>query len=140
LDLLDLAILALRIALVALLYLFLWLVIRFAAQGLKPARRHQLRLEVVDAGSSPLAEGNVLVVSDGAVLGRTEQADLVVSDATVSVEHARVRRVGRAWVIADLGSTNGTRVNDSPVKGETPLAVDDVLGLGNVRLRVVAPR
>jgi predicted component of type VI protein secretion system len=140
LDLLDLAILALRIALVALLYLFLGLVIRFAAQSLKPAQRHQLRLEVVDAGSSALAQGKLIVVSDGAVLGRTEDADLVVSDATVSVEHARVRRVGRAWVIADLGSTNGTRVNDSPVKGETPLAVNDVLGLGNVRLRVVAPR
>jgi pSer/pThr/pTyr-binding forkhead associated (FHA) protein len=140
LDLLDLAILALRIALVALLYLFLWLVIRFAAQGLRPAQRHQLRLQVIDAGSSPLGTGELIVVADGAILGRTEQADLVVSDATVSVEHARVKRVGRGWVIADLGSTNGTRVNDSPVKGETPLAAGDVLGLGNVRLRVVAPR
>jgi hypothetical protein len=140
LELLDLAILALRIALVALLYLFLWLVIRFAAQGLRPAQRHQLRLQVIDAGSSPLGTGELIVVADGAVLGRTEQADLVVSDATVSVEHARVKRVGRGWVIADLGSTNGTRVNDSPVKGETPLAAGDVLGLGNVRLRVVAPR
>jgi hypothetical protein len=138
-DLLDLAILALRILLVALLYLFLGLVLRFASRSLRPqpAPRHELRLEVVDAGSAALAPGDVIDVADGAVLGRTERADLVVSDATVSVEHARVRRVGRVWVVTDLGSTNGTHINDSPVNGEAPLAAGDVLRLGNVRLKVV---
>jgi hypothetical protein len=139
-DLLDLAILALRIVLVALLYLFLGLVLRFAARSLRlePPPRHGLRLEVVDAGSTPLTPGAVMDVFDGAVLGRTERADLVVSDSTVSVEHARVRRVGQAWVITDLGSTNGTHINDAPVHGETPIAAGDVLRLGNVRLKVVA--
>jgi len=139
-DLLDLAILALRILLVALLYLFLGLVLRFASRSLRvePAPRHELRLEVVDAGSAALAPGDVMEVVDGAVLGRAEQADLVVSDATVSVEHARVRRVGRVWVIADLGSTNGTQINDVAVNGETPIAAGDVLRLGNVRLKVLA--
>jgi hypothetical protein len=139
-DLLDLAILALRLVLVALLYLFLGLVLRFAARSLRrePAPRHGLRLEVVDAGSAALTPGDVIDVSDGAVLGRTDQADLVVSDATVSVEHARVRRIGRVWVISDLGSTNGTHINESPVNGDTPLAAGDVLRLGNVRLKVVA--
>ena len=138
-DLLDLAILALRIALVALLYVFLGLVLRFAARSLRlePAPRHDLRLEVVDAGSTPLTPGDVIDVSDGAVLGRTERADLVVNDATVSVEHARVRRIGRVWVITDLGSTNGTQINDLPVHRETPLAAGDVLRLGNVRLKVM---
>jgi len=56
----------------------------------------------------------------------------------VSVEHARVRQTGRGWVITDLGSTNGTHINDSPINGETPLAAGDVLRLGNVRLKVVA--
>jgi len=139
-DLLDLAILALRILLVALLYLFLGLVLRFASRSLRPepAPRPELRLEVLDAGSAALAPGAVIDVADGAVLGRAEQADLVVSDATVSVEHARVRRVGRVWAITDLGSTNGTQINDSPVNGETPIAAGDVLRLGNVRLKVVA--
>jgi hypothetical protein len=139
-DLLDLAILALRILLVALLYLFLGLVLRFASRSLRaePAPRPGLRLEVVDAGGAPLAPGDVIDVADGAVLGRTDRADLVVSDATVSVEHARVRRVGRVWVITDLGSTNGTHLNDSPVSGDTPLAAGDVVRLGNVRLKVLA--
>ena len=139
-DVLDLAILALRIVLVALLYLFLGLVLRFAARSLRhePAARHELQLEVLDAGSTPLTPGDVIQIADGAIVGRTARADVVVNDATVSVEHARVRRVGRVWVVADLGSTNGTYLNESPVNGETPLAAGDVLRLGNVRLKVVA--
>jgi predicted component of type VI protein secretion system len=137
-DLLDLAILALRIALVVLLYLFLVLVIRVAARGLQPTPRAGLRLEVVEPGSSRLTPGEVIEVADGAVLGRTTRADLVLSDATVSSEHARVRRVGREWIVADLGSTNGTRINESPVNGEMPVTVGDVLALGDVRLKVVA--
>jgi pSer/pThr/pTyr-binding forkhead associated (FHA) protein len=47
-------------------------------------------------------------------------------------------RVGRAWVVADLGSTNGTRVNDARVNGQTPVAHGDVLTLGNVRFKVLS--
>ena len=109
-DLLDLLILALRIALVALLYLFLLVVMRTAARGLRTVPR---------VAPTPVA------------------LQLVVVEP-VSSEHARIRRIGRAWVVSDLGSTNGTRVNDAQVNGEVPLAHGDVLTLGNVRLQVVA--
>jgi hypothetical protein len=150
-DLLDLAILALRIALVVVLYAFVVLVVRAAARGLNAAApapagdvavrksAASLRLMVLAEGSSELVAGEVLEVADGAVLGRAARAHVVVADATVSGEHARVARVGRAWVVSDLGSTNGTRVNDSPVDGERRLADGDILALGNVRLKVVGP-
>ena len=63
---------------------------------------------------------------------------MVIADASVSAEHARVFRVGRAWVVTDLGSTNGTQVNQTAVNGEMPLAQNDVLALGSVRLKIVA--
>jgi pSer/pThr/pTyr-binding forkhead associated (FHA) protein len=81
--------------------------------------------------------GQVIEVNDGAVLGRAERVEVVVADATVSAEHARLARVGRTWLVSDLGSTNGTRINEAPVKGDMPLAVGDVLGLGDVRLKVL---
>jgi hypothetical protein len=141
-DLLDLLILALRIALVALLYLFLLVVMRTAARGLRGAPRAapvpaSLQLVVVEPGDTHLRAGQAIEVADGATLGR-QQAEVTLADPAVSAEHARIRRIGRAWVVSDLGSTNGTRVNDARVNGEMPLAHGDVLTLGNVRLQVNA--
>jgi hypothetical protein len=148
-DLLDLLILALRIVLVALLYLFLASVMRMAAGGLRPRRTPGvepavpvpvgapvLRLMVLESGTSDLVPGQAVELTDAAILGRAERADVVLADPAVSSEHARVSRVGRAWVISDLGSTNGTRLNDRPVDGDVPLAHGDVVALGNVRFRV----
>ncbi|MBV9169955.1 MAG: FHA domain-containing protein [Chloroflexi bacterium] len=147
-DALDVAILALRLALVLLLYLFLAVVVRLAARGLNasaPAsapvaaqRTAELQLLVEDPASSALPAGGVIGVPDGATLGRAERAGLVLADPTVSAEHARIRRQGRRWTVADLGSTNGTLINDRRVDREAPLADGDILALGNVRLRVVA--
>jgi pSer/pThr/pTyr-binding forkhead associated (FHA) protein len=142
LDVLDLLILALRIALVAVLYAFLVLVMRAAARGLRaPSTAADavagLRLVVVDAGGSGLTPGHVIEVAHDAILGRATRVDVVVADSAVSSEHARLSRVGRAWLITDLGSTNGTRVNDRPIDGEHPLVHGDVLGLGSVRLKIV---
>ena len=145
-DLLDLLILALRIVLVALLYLFLASVMRMAASGLRPRRTRGvepvpvpvpvLSLVVLESGSSDLVPGQAVELKDAAILGRAERADVVLADPAVSSEHARVSRVGRAWVISDLGSTNGTRLNDRRVDGDVPLAQGDVVALGNVRFRV----
>jgi hypothetical protein len=151
-DFLDVAILALRLALVAVLYVFLAIVLRGAIRGLRtaPAPRRTaepgaapnpravgLRLVVREPGSSELQSGQMVELVDGAILGRSARAEVVLADSSVSAEHARVFRVGRAWVITDLGSTNGTQVNETPVNGEMPLAANDVLTLGSVRLQVV---
>ena len=45
------------------------------------------------------------------VIGRSPQSDLVIRDMTVSWRHAELRRSAGEWVLVDLGSTNGTRVN-----------------------------
>ena len=44
-------------------------------------------------------------------IGRSPDCDLPLADPTVSWVHAELRRVGDAWVLADLGSRNGTQVN-----------------------------
>jgi pSer/pThr/pTyr-binding forkhead associated (FHA) protein len=152
-DLLDIAIFVLRMAFVALLYVFLWMVMRFAVGGLRQApatsvveprastaqaATPRLRLVVLEAGTADLSPGEAFDVNDGVTLGRSTEAEMIVNDAAVSAVHARISRVGRAWLVADLGSTNGTRVNDRPVNGDTALGDGDVLGVGNVRLKVVA--
>lgn len=143
-DVVDLLILVLRLVFVALLYLFLFLVLRMAIGGLRapvaagsPARRQRLRLQVIDPGESTLSAGQILDVDEGMTLGRGERADVVLADTSISAEHARLGRNGRAWIVTDLGSTNGTRVNDTLVNGRTRLAEGDVLAVGTVRLSVL---
>jgi hypothetical protein len=134
----DVLILALRLLLVALLYVFLVVVLRMAYVGTRQTASQRLSLRVIEAGGSSLQTGAILDVATGTTMGRGGRADLVLGDTAVSAEHARLDRVGRKWMVTDLGSTNGTRVNDTVVKGRTSLAAGDVLSLGTVRLEVVA--
>ena len=56
------------------------------------------------------------VTKERFVLGRSKsQADLVLDDANVSRQHAAIERVGDAWFLADLGSTNGCYVDGQRV-------------------------
>jgi hypothetical protein len=139
-DWLDVVILVLRIACVAILYGFVFLAMRVAIRGLRPAPGPQpsLQLLVLDGGESDLRPGQLIEVTEGAVLGRLGQAEVIVADPAVSSAHARISRAGAGWLVTDLGSTNGTLVNEALVAAQTALGPGDVLGLGNVRLQVVA--
>jgi NADPH-dependent 2,4-dienoyl-CoA reductase/sulfur reductase-like enzyme/pSer/pThr/pTyr-binding forkhead associated (FHA) protein len=93
---------------------------------------------VVVAGASL---GNVFSLAGPEVLvGRNPEAGVVLSEPTVSWQHARLRAHGAAWTIADLGSTNGTRVNGAPIEPEREIPIDpgDEIALGEALLRFEA--
>jgi pSer/pThr/pTyr-binding forkhead associated (FHA) protein len=71
--------------------------------------------------------------SDGLVIGRDPDCALVVTDPTVSRRHAELRREGDRWVVADLGSSNGTRVNGWRIRRAT-VGLGDELMLGRHRM------
>ena len=72
------------------------------------------------------------------LIGRGDDADLVVDWPDLSRSHAYVSWDGRSAAIADAGSTNGTIVNDKPVRDSRPLRDGDVIRLGSLELRVHA--
>jgi pSer/pThr/pTyr-binding forkhead associated (FHA) protein len=79
--------------------------------------------------------GRRLVVGpDGASLGRSRQADVMVDDPNVSRAHAEVRPHGASWVLTDLGSTNGTRLNGRRVGSPEVLKPGDEIELGTTTL------
>jgi hypothetical protein len=94
--------------------------------------------------AEPLAEPNVrrgraqlryegrtvLLGAGGAVLGRSKDCDVVVNDENVSRRHAEVRPSGGSWVVRDLGSTNGVRVNGHRVRDAQPLRPGDKIEVG----------
>lgn len=78
-----------------------------------PASRPLATRLVVTEG--PLKDTVVQLNGTPLLLGRAEDADLVLEDDYVSGRHARLFPQGSRWFLEDLGSTNGTYVSGSPL-------------------------
>jgi DNA-binding NtrC family response regulator len=77
------------------------------------------------------------LVGERLVLGRDARCDLRLEDATVSGAHAELCRDGARWLLRDLSSTNGVRVNGARVR-EAWVDRGDVITVGRTSLRVEA--
>lgn len=71
-----------------------------------------------------------MLMETGSVIGRGMSAAVRVDDPSISREHARIIRQGDCWQIMDLGSANGSLVNDLPVHGVCRLSNGDRIRLG----------
>jgi pSer/pThr/pTyr-binding forkhead associated (FHA) protein len=67
---------------------------------------------------------------DGATLGRGD-VEIRLEDPFASARHARITRQGHVVVIEDLGSTNGTYLNEEPLNGPQPLHSGDRIRIGD---------
>ncbi len=86
------------------------------------------------AGSILLPTGDRIPLGESIVtIGRRAESTIVLSDPNVSRNHAEIRPAGAGWVIVDLGSTNGTRVNGARVSIHH-LDDGDEIGFGNTRM------
>src|SRR5437870_274864 len=65
-------------------------------------------------------------------IGRASESDLVVREPRVSKHHAEIRRLPDRWLLVDVGSHNGTRLNGQPVAGEARLTPGDRIELCGV--------
>lgn len=81
-----------------------------------------------------IADRRVLVPPRGGVIGRSRECDIVLEDAGISRQHAELRPYGEGWVVSDLGSTNGLRVNGRVVQGPQALSGGDRLELGSTEI------
>jgi len=75
-----------------------------------------------------------LLGSSGATLGRSRDCEIVLDDANVSRRHAEVRPSGGSWIVRDLGSTNGVKVNGRRITGAQSLKRGDAIELGTSRV------
>jgi len=133
----DVVLLAGRLLLLALLYLFLFAAVK-AGIGLVAGQRVRGRgawiLKIVQG---PRELMNVTVpVTGPVVVGRSPGADIVLGDDFVSGRHLRVAPAGDTIVAEDLGSTNGTLLNGAKLTRITTLAEGDAIDIGEVRLQV----
>ena len=84
----------------------------------------------VGAGSLVLPTGERLSLGEAVVtFGRRPESTVQLADPNVSRNHAEIRPHGNGWVLVDLGSTNGTRVNGVRV-GSHELTEGDEIAFG----------
>jgi Protein of unknown function (DUF3662)/FHA domain len=82
-----------------------------------------------------VGEGKRTVLSGSRVLiGRSRDCDVTLEDPNSSRRHAELRNEDGYWIVRDLGSTNGVKVNGRRVE-EAALQPGDELALGLARLR-----
>jgi hypothetical protein len=98
-----------------------------AGSAARPGGAPKLR---VGSGAG-LRAGAAYDLSEGALLGRGDQADIVLEDSFASSNHARLVPHGDVIVLEDLGSTNGTYLNDEPLRGPQPLHPGDRIRIGD---------
>ncbi|MFA4944670.1 MAG: PEGA domain-containing protein [Lentisphaeria bacterium] len=85
-------------------------------------------------------QGKIVEVSkDPFIIGREGDNDLVLVMEGISRKHAQITRVDGSFLIADLGSTNGIRINGQAVAGKVELKPDDRIGIGEAILLVMEP-
>jgi pSer/pThr/pTyr-binding forkhead associated (FHA) protein len=148
---LEWILLALRVLAVAVLYAFLVVLIYVIWQDLRkaapaPSERQTAslpaegsnasggRLRIVASGEASLRPGEFVPLQVPTTLGRAPDNHVVLADAYVSSYHARLDQRGGEWWLTDMGSRNGTRLNDVPITKSAPLADGDVIGVGQVEL------
>ena len=146
---------ALQFGFLAVLYLFLLWISRSALRDLRrPPTARAAATEIPDAtglhpasqapGPGGKGEPRLIVerapghtpgmeydVGEGAVLGRGDQAEIRLEDPFASSRHARLVRQGGIVVLEDLGSTNGTYLNEELLEGPRPLHPGDRVRIGD---------
>ena len=104
------------------------------ARGAKPTRRTHARRLVVTEGT--LAGTTISLGDTPVTLGRADDSTLVLTDDYASSRHARLVPGGDAWLIEDLGSTNGTYLGSSKVTRPTPVPLGQPIRIGKTVLEL----
>jgi hypothetical protein len=102
-----------------------------ASDGLGPGREVEGEPRLRVERGPGLQSGSTYDLRGGAVLGRGALAEIQLEDPFASSSHARVLWEGALPVLEDLGSTNGTYLNEEPVEGPMPLHVGDRIRIGD---------
>jgi pSer/pThr/pTyr-binding forkhead associated (FHA) protein len=89
------------------------------------------------AMTAPLRGQEFVLSGASLIIGRTSDNDIVLPHKSISRHHAKILRDGQRYVVVDLQSGNGVKVNGADYR-RVELKSGDILALGRMRLRFVA--
>lgn len=87
---------------------------------------------------NPELNAETIAITNNTVVGRQQDADLVIQAAGVSRRHAQLQLQNGALWVQDLNSANGTFVNDLRIEATTALHADDILQFASFKFKVLA--
>ncbi|HSL11234.1 MAG TPA: FHA domain-containing protein [Actinomycetota bacterium] len=142
---------AIKYGLFALLFLFVWRSMRWVVRGLTvdpsvgaaspgrrgreaepPARPQPSTLLVHPHDGRP----RTLRLDASMVIGRSPEAELRLDDTFVSSQHARIFGRNGSWYVEDLGSTNGTFVNEQKLLAPAMVQPGDSIRVGQTTMEI----
>jgi hypothetical protein len=140
-----------NIVFVALLYFFLWRVVKAVyidiyerpvpyletRNAMEQKRRNEpaaVALEVLK--SDYVNEGRTYALTDMTTIGRSTETDIVLRDPLVSHQHSRIVKKLDDWYIMDLGSTNGTLVGKEEIDEPARLKNGQKIRIGDTTFLV----
>ena len=139
----DFLIPLIRFSTLALLYVFIALLLVVVLRDLKVSVSTSIKtvlghLLVLERGNASLVPGEPIELTSQNSLGRSKENDIFIDDATVSAKHALISYRHNRWWLKDLGSTNGTFVNEKQIQGLVEIFDGDVIAAGRVQLKLRA--
>jgi pSer/pThr/pTyr-binding forkhead associated (FHA) protein len=138
----------LKYGLLALLFLFIWRSMRWVVRGLNVERSAPGGRGGKAASAGPPQPSTMIVYPpDGGrvrtfrmgpsmIVGRSPECEVRLEDTYVSQQHARVFGKNDAWYVEDLGSTNGTFVNDQKLAAPALVQPGDRIRVGTTVLEL----
>ncbi len=133
-------VLALRIGLAVLLYVFLWRVLQTLRRDLRQQsdilssqKKPGLQLSAVTENGR---EHAYRFWQDEITIGRGSHCDVSLEDEALSARHARISYHHGQWWLEDLGSTNGTFLNRHRIVTPTVIITGDLFKCGNTNFRL----
>ncbi|KGK87318.1 FHA domain-containing protein [Clostridium sp. HMP27] len=126
---------------IAIVYMIIFTALRIMNKDIKGGTRKKSQkkaagLEIIEPGNSyNLKRGGVIPLQSQITIGRKEDNTFMLDDPYVSGKHARIYAKSGDYIIEDLGSTNGTLVNDDQIEGKKYLETGDIIKIGNTVLK-----
>lgn len=107
--------------------------------------RYQVRIDGVEEArtdtpvltlTGPEGRHRFAMVGDEIILGRAPSCDIAIGHKSISRRHLRVAIEGSHFVAEDLGSQNGTRINNRRINGPTPFKIGDKVQMSEFTIEV----
>lgn len=131
----DVVLLIARVLFIALLFVFLFAIMKTGIGQVKGQRAAAKAWTVaVEQGPKEL-RGVRVQVNGPVIVGRDPSCDIVIGESYVSGRQARFSLLGSDLFVENLSNTNGTMVNGAVINGTCLLTSEDVVSVGGVSLR-----